>query len=284
VIGDPTRYAQILTNLIGNALKFTATGHIRLSAALVAQAEDSLQFRFEIEDTGIGIRREVIPRLFNSFTQADSSTTRQFGGTGLGLAIVRRLSQLMGGDCGATSELGTGSCFWFSLSLRRDGHAHMATGKFSATTSTTARGEVDHKLKILVVEDNPINQEVAMALLETLHCECSLAVNGVEAVAALTQPHAFGLVLMDCQMPELDGFEATRRVREYERQQQLHTPIVALTANAIVGDRDLCLAAGMDDFLSKPFQLHQLSSMLGKWYPQSEVKQDRDLARQEMRA
>lgn len=284
VIGDPTRFAQILTNLIGNALKFTTAGHIRLSVALESQVDDALLYRFEIEDTGIGIRSDVIPRLFNSFTQADSSTTRQFGGTGLGLAIVRRLSQLMGGDCGVTSELGKGSCFWFSLTLRRDTQAHMATGRFPAATSIAARGGIDHQLKILVVEDNPINQEVAMALLETLHCECSLAVNGLEAVAALAQPHAFDLVLMDCQMPELDGFEATRRIRLYEQKQQLHTPIVALTANAMVGDRDLCLAAGMDDFLSKPFQLHQLSSMLGKWCPQSEVKSDHDLAPEEMRA
>jgi CheY-like chemotaxis protein len=164
----------------------------------------------------------------------------------------------------------------------------MATDKFSAMASIGARGEIDRQLKILVVEDNSINQEVAMALLETLNCECSLAVNGVEAVAALTRPHTFDLVLMDCQMPELDGFEATRRVRHYEQKQQLHTPthtpIVALTANAMMGDRDLCLAAGMDDFLSKPFQLHQLSGMLSKWCPQLEVKQDRDLAQQEMRA
>lgn len=269
VIGDPTRFVQILNNLIGNALKFTAQGHIRLSARLMTQQDDSLQYRFDIEDTGIGIRSEVIPRLFNSFTQADSSTTRQFGGTGLGLAIVRRLCHLMGGDCGATSEIGTGSCFWFSLTLRRAGQEAIHARNPAASWVAATPREADRKLQVLLVEDNLINQEVAKAFLETMNCDCAVAENGVEAIAALTQPHSFDLVLMDCQMPELDGFEATRRVRSYERKQHRHTPIVALTANAMVGDRELCLEAGMDDFLSKPFQLHQLSRILERWCPQS---------------
>jgi signal transduction histidine kinase/AmiR/NasT family two-component response regulator len=277
VIGDPTRFEQILNNLMGNALKFTAQGHIALNAALISQEDDLLLYRFEIVDTGIGIRSDVIPRLFTSFTQADSSTTRQFGGTGLGLAIVRQLALLMGGDCGASSELGKGSCFWFTLRLRRDVLGHESTGAFATFTPGPTRSILERKLRILVVEDNLINQEVVQALLETMDCECTIAVNGLQAVSLLTRPHQFDLVLMDCQMPELDGFEATRRVRDYEQKQPttsaLHTKIVALTANAMVGDREACLAAGMDDFLSKPFQLHQLSSMLSKWCAQSHVQE-----------
>jgi two-component system, sensor histidine kinase len=284
VIGDPTRFAQILNNLIGNALKFTAEGHIRLSATLLSQQDDSVRYRFEIEDTGIGIQSEVLPRLFNSFTQADSSTTRQFGGSGLGLAIVRSLCELMDGECGVSSELGKGSCFWFSLNLRRAGQTHIATGSFAAFATGAVRSEVAHKHRILVVEDNLINQEVVTAMLETLNCECAVALNGLEAVTALSQPHSFDLVFMDCQMPELDGFEATRRIRSYEHKRQLHTPIVALTANSMVGDRELCLAAGMDDFLGKPFQLHQLAGMLGKWCPQPEAEYGHALANEAPRA
>jgi len=273
VIGDPTRFTQILQNLIGNALKFTQQGHIVLRAALAAQDDDAWLYRFEIEDTGIGIKSEAIPKLFKSFTQADSSTTRQFGGTGLGLAIVRRLALLMGGDCGVTSEPGKGSCFWFSLRLRRDLHSHHASGAVPAFTAGATRVLLEHKLRVLVVEDNLINQEVVQALLDTMDCECTVADNGLQAVTLLTQPHQFDLVLMDCQMPELDGFEATRRVRSYEQAQlrtpPLHTTIVALTANAMVGDREACLAVGMDDFLSKPFQLHQLAGILSKWCAQS---------------
>ncbi|MGE3530238.1 MAG: ATP-binding protein [Steroidobacteraceae bacterium] len=269
VIGDSTRFAQIVTNLLGNALKFTTQGHIRLRVKVASEHEQSLVYLFEIEDTGIGIKPEIIPRLFNSFTQADSSTTRQYGGTGLGLAIVRRLCQLMGGDCGVTSEYGKGSCFWFSLNLQRDLQAvsDAASDTFIAYLPRAGLSNAEHRPQILLVEDNPINQEVAKALLETLDCDCIVAENGLQAVAALTQTHAFDLVLMDCQMPELDGYEATRRVRRFESTQGLHVPIVALTANAMVGDRELCLTAGMDDFLSKPFHLHELGALLGKWCP-----------------
>ncbi len=269
VIGDPTRYAQIVTNLVGNAMKFTRQGYIKLYARLLSEHENSLLYQFEVEDTGIGIKPEVIPCLFKSFTQADSSTTRQYGGTGLGLAIVRRLCELMGGDCGVTSEFGHGSRFWFSLNLQRNlqPEAHLSTGTFIAYRSALSTTASD-KLQVLLVEDNLINQEVAIALLEMLNCECSIADNGVQALEKLSQAHAFDLVLMDCQMPEMDGFEATRRIRQFEASHQLHIPIVALTANAMAGDRELCLAAGMDDFLSKPFQASELASMLGKWCPQ----------------
>ena len=267
VVGDPTRFAQVVTNLVGNALKFTSTGYIRLRARLGPRHEDRQEYRFEIEDTGIGINPEAVGRLFTSFTQADSSTTRRFGGTGLGLAIVRRLSELMGGTCGVTSEPGKGSCFWFTLVLEPNLHsdANLTTNSFVRFRAPPSVDSSARKLRILLVEDNPINQEVASALLETLHCECTIADNGRLALEALATGARFDLILMDCQMPEMDGFEATRRIRAHESASDAHVPIVALTANAMAGDRELCLGAGMDDFLSKPFQLHELSSMLGKW-------------------
>ena len=270
VIGDPTRYVQIITNLVGNAVKFTLHGQIRLRAQILSEHDQSLCFRFDIEDTGIGIKSDVLPRLFESFTQSDSSITREYGGTGLGLAIVRRLCRLMGGDCGVTSEYGKGSCFWFSLTLQRDPHPPLtALVAGNAVIATEpAKKPVGQRLHVLLVEDNLVNQEVTKGMLEFMDCDCSLAANGLLAVRMLTVKHAYDLVLMDCQMPELDGLEATRRVRESERYLGARIPILALTANAMVGDREQCIAAGMDDFLSKPFAQAELAAKISKWYPQ----------------
>jgi CheY-like chemotaxis protein len=223
--------------------------------------------RFEVEDTGIGIRSEAIPRLFESFTQSDNSITRQFGGTGLGLAIVRRLCQLMGGDCGVRSEYGRGSCFWFTLALQRDRSERMdvRTGTYRSMRTVSDPRQPGRRMHVLLAEDNVVNQEVAKSLLAMLECDCTIADNGRQVVELITAPHEFELILMDCQMPEMDGFEATRRVRAVEAGLGLHLPIIALTANAMVGDREQCIAAGMDDFLSKPFQLHQLAAVLEKW-------------------
>ena len=286
VIGDPTRYAQVITNLLGNALKFTSQGHIGLRARLSGVDGAALRFRFEIEDSGIGIHADIIPRLFESFTQSDSSITRKYGGTGLGLAIVRRLCRLMGGDCGVTSEYGKGSCFWFSIVLLADPRpgpqpqtqlqpaprpaASTAAGApaAGAPAGVAPAGASDpghRKLHVLLVEDNAINQEVARGMLEYLGCEIEIAENGRCAVERLGPDHTFDLVLMDCQMPEMDGLEATRRIRILEAGGHRHTPIVALTANAMVGDREQCISAGMDDFLSKPFQLRDLSGKLDAW-------------------
>ncbi len=263
VMGDPTRLNQIITNLLGNAIKFTHSGAITLRARLNEQSHHEVSVRFDVQDTGIGIPAHVMPRLFTSFTQADSSTTRKFGGTGLGLAIVKRLCELMQGRCGVHSEPGQGSCFWFEVQLKPDrqpAQPHFADNKDVVLAAAGRR-----EFKVLLVEDNMINQQVAMMLLETIHCTSEVADNGAAALELMTQPHHFDAVLMDCQMPGMDGFEATRRIRAHEQQQHLHTPIIALTANAMTGDRELCLAAGMDDFLSKPFQLHELSAMLDKW-------------------
>jgi signal transduction histidine kinase/ActR/RegA family two-component response regulator len=269
VIGDPTRYGQILTNLVGNAVKFTAQGHVRVRARVLTEQDLALVARFEVEDTGIGVKSEVVPHLFESFTQADSSTARQYGGTGLGLAIVRRLCHLMGGECGVNSVYGKGSCFWFTLTLQRNSHPASKASEVAAQSTAPTVFNTPRALNVLVVEDNKINQMVARGYLETLGCEFTVVDNGEDAVAMLTARHPYELVLMDCQMPGMDGLAATRRVRAYEAGGDTRVPIIALTANAMVGDRESCLDAGMDDFLSKPFQLHELAAILDKWCPQA---------------
>jgi CheY-like chemotaxis protein len=221
-----------------------------------------VDFRFEVEVTGVGIAADVIPRLFQSFSQSDSSVTRRYGGTGLGLAIVRRLCEQMGGECGVSSQSGAGSCFWFTLPLQL---APAAAGQAGASAEPGTAEAPTHALRVLLVEDNLVNQEVAAGLLESLGCEATVAPNGQQALRLLLPAHEFDLVLMDCQMPVMDGYEATRRLRNDERQRGGHVPIIALTANAMVGDREQCLAAGMDDFLSKPFQLPELKRLLGRW-------------------
>ncbi len=269
VVGDPTRCAQIITNLVGNAIKFTARGGVTIRIRLHSELDGGAIYRFEIADTGIGIRRDVIPRLFEAFTQSDNSITRQYGGTGLGLAIVRRLCQLMGGECGVDSELGQGSTFWFTLTLQR-GDPDTVLSASATDTMLTSRPPTlirSGPLRVLLAEDNQVNQEVTRGLLEFLQCRCTIVENGALAVEALTTSHNFDLVLMDCQMPQMDGYEATRRVRHYEQLQGQRVPIVALTANAMTGDRELCLTAGMDDFLSKPFRLPELRRMLERWCP-----------------
>ncbi|MFO1399833.1 MAG: ATP-binding protein [Steroidobacteraceae bacterium] len=271
VIGDAMRFAQILTNLLGNAVKFTESGEIGVGVRLVESAGETLLYRFEVSDTGIGIDPAAIDQLFRSFTQSDSSVTRKYGGTGLGLAIVKRLCHLMGGECGATSEPGRGSRFWFTVRLQRAQcavvPADVARMPFEPATATAAGGGRDRPLRVLLVEDNVVNQEVAQALLEAIGCQSEVAGNGVDALARLAAGHDFDVVLMDCQMPEMDGYEATRQLRVREAASGRHVPVIALTANAMAGDRESCLAAGMDDFLSKPFQLVELEQALDRWCP-----------------
>jgi CheY-like chemotaxis protein len=281
VTGDPGRFAQVLGNLVRNALKFTQQGQVRVVAQQLPSIPEELNFRIEVQDTGIGIKPEVLTRLFTAFTQADSSTTREFGGTGLGLAIVKRLCEMMGGECGVTSEYGVGSCFWFTLRLPRGTESRGETSTRHSIIVMPELPTTDTQLpRILVVEDNLVNQEVVLAMLEALHCTAQVVENGRLAVDALTHPHEFEMVLMDCQMPVLDGFAATREFRFYEQHEQQHgrakprLPIVALTANAMRGDREACIAAGMDDFLSKPFQMKDLAAMLQRWCPRFAVVQN----------
>jgi signal transduction histidine kinase len=263
LVGDAVRFRQLITNLVGNAIKFTPTGRITVHVTRTADPE---RLHVEVEDTGIGIAADTLPRLFEPFLQADDTTTRRFGGTGLGLAIVRRLCELMGGSCGARSTEGDGSTFWFSLPLELPAVPLPLTVVREVPAPSAATREPMH---ILVAEDDAINRAVCRGFLRTLGHQCTLVENGAQAVAALHREHAFDLVIMDWQMPELDGLEATRRVRQSEIGSSRRVPILALTANALVGDRERCLDAGMDDFLSKPFQVQDLDALLERWRPAS---------------
>ena len=263
VRGDPTRVRQVLANLVSNAVKFTHAGEVSINVRRDSAAADDSRgctLRFSVTDTGIGISPEVQGRLFRAFAQGDSSTTRKFGGTGLGLAISKRLAHLMGGDIGLDSVPGNGTCAWFTI---RVGEALGPAAPADADQSSrrAARDGELLRIRVLLAEDNPVNRMIALRNLERIGCEVEAVENGVAAVSAFfRQP--FDLVLMDCQMPGMDGFEATVRIREKESG---HTPIIAVTAHAMEGDRERCLAAGMDDYLSKPFSRGDLESMVRRW-------------------
>lgn len=265
--GDAHRLRQVLSNLISNAIKFTERGGITLEVELESRSENGVMLRFRISDTGIGIGPAEIAKLFRPFTQADASTTRKYGGTGLGLAICKQLVEMMGGTIGVDSQDGQGSSFWFTAVLQlATASSDEEAADYPADTALRARPEMGVPLRagrILVAEDNPVNREVAVAFLAKLGYRSSTAGNGVEALEAV-KSGGFDLVLMDCEMPVMDGFEATRRIRE-----SIHTgiPIIALTANAMQADRDRCLHEGMSDHLAKPVDLHKLADLLDKWLP-----------------
>ena len=257
--GDPGRLRQILLNLLGNAIKFTARGTVTVVVTTDASTDDEVVLRVTVTDTGVGLSAEQQARLFQSFSQADDSTTRKFGGTGLGLAISRQLVELMGGAIGVTSEPGHGSTFWFTARLARTSDAEIAAA--SAGAGAEDGLEPSRPLSVLLAEDTPVNQLVASRMLKKLGHRVEIAGNGADAVAAVARG-AFDVVLMDCQMPEVDGYEATTRIRAAERSGRL--PIVALTASATVEDRERCLAAGMDDFVSKPVKMAELARALAR--------------------
>jgi two-component system, sensor histidine kinase len=265
LVGDAGRLRQICINLIGNALKFTQAGAVTVRVKADAADDGAIRLAFEIEDTGIGIEPDVLGKLLAPFVQADSSVSRRFGGTGLGLAISRHLVELMGGTLRVASTPGAGTRIDFTLMAGVVEEA--SPGERHAALSTQAPTAADDLIgvRVLLAEDNPVNIEVAGYFLEELGCHVSLVENGQQAVDAFAGG-AFDLVLMDCQMPEMDGMAATRLVRRREQAQRLtRLPIIALTANAFNHDRDLCLAAGMDDYLSKPFTQEQLAQMVRKW-------------------
>jgi signal transduction histidine kinase/CheY-like chemotaxis protein len=257
--GDPARLRQVLTNLVGNAVKFTEAGSIKVSVTAVPDAVDRPCLRFEVMDTGIGIAPEAQSQIFERFSQADSSTTRKYGGTGLGLAIVSELVQLMGGAIGVASEPGGGSTFWFTVTLDKT-----TEGQPAAAPSTAVATNHSYGAHILVAEDNPINQMVVQASLTKLGCKVDLVATGIEAYRAAVAG-AYDLIFMDCHMPELDGYEATRRIRASEQALGRRTPILALTAAALNDDRERCLAAGMDEHLSKPLTRFALTAALDRW-------------------
>jgi PAS domain S-box-containing protein len=265
VRGDRQRIRQCLINLVSNAIKFTQAGRITVEVSLARLGDGYALTRFEVRDTGIGIAHETLPTLFQPFVQADSSTTRHFGGTGLGLSIVRRLIELMAGEIGVESKLGHGSTFWFVLPLERVASRSSATaGTKAGARGWPAAAPFMQRFcgKVLLVEDNLVNQKVARGFLERLGCEVTLAGNGLEALEAFSKA-PFDLVLLDLQMPLMDGYAATSRLRRLERG--AHTPIVALTASAMAGQRDRCLDAGMDDLITKPLDLARLQAVLERF-------------------
>ncbi|GFO55931.1 histidine kinase [Geomonas sp. Red276] len=268
--GDPVRLRQVLLNLVANAIKFTAVGEVQLRIALAEEQGEWVRMLFEVRDTGIGISPEAQQRIFDSFSQADNSTTRNYGGTGLGLAIARQLVALMGGDLQVESEPGKGSTFWFTAGFAKSTAAAANAVAASALAPEPGAGSF-FTASILVAEDNTVNQEVARHLLRMLGCRVEIAANGAEAVEAAARG-GVDLIFMDCQMPMMDGFTACGIIREGERERGAgRLPIVALTANAIAGDRERCLEAGMDDYLSKPFNIGQLRGILLRWLPDREV-------------
>ena len=266
LLGDPHRLRQVLTNLLGNALKFTSRGFVLASVDVVSQTTTEAEVLLSVRDTGVGIAPEHQKRIFERFVQADGSTTRKFGGTGLGLTICHRLVRLMGGDIWVESELGHGSCFRVRLRLpvpSRD----QATRRPDSGAAPAKREPFGRDRLVLLAEDNPVNQAVAQTMLQRLGFRVVLAENGHQALSAAEAHPDAVIILMDVQMPGMGGFEATRHLRERALETGRHTPIVAITAHAMEGDRERCLAAGMDDHITKPVRLATLADLLERWVP-----------------
>jgi signal transduction histidine kinase/ActR/RegA family two-component response regulator len=258
VRGDSGRLRQIILNLVSNAIKFTDNGEVALKAELASRKGDELTIRFTVSDTGIGIAQEKLESIFSPFTQADSSTTRKYGGTGLGLTISARLASMMGGGISVESEMGRGTRF--CLLVRVGALAKTESDTIAVPESlrdVTSRRE----LRILLVEDNRVNQAVASRILAKLGHMFVIANNGLEAIEQLKQ-QAFDLVLMDVQMPEMDGIQATKVIREHEKSTHDHIPIIAMTAYAMAGDRARCLAAGMDGYVTKPINPEEVDAAI----------------------
>ncbi len=272
--GDPVRVRQIVLNFVSDAVKFTGAGSVRVSVSFAAATETGeVPVRIAVSDTGIGIPEEAQARLFAKFTQADNSTTRVYGGSGLGLAISKRLAELMGGSVGLSSRLGAGSTFWVSLPLgmaEEPMHSPRQNVEKNRGEKTIVSllniGERRAGIHILLAEDNIMNQKISVALLSKLSCTLVVAANGEEALGHWSSGE-FDCVLMDCQMPKRDGYETAKAIRLRENGGP-RTLIIALTANAMVGDRERCIAAGMDDYLTKPLRVEELARALEKWFPE----------------
>ena len=281
LVGDPTRLRQVLLNLLSNAIKFSEEGSVLLEIAQTSEIDDEVEISFSVHDTGIGMSEEAQEKLFQSFTQADTSTTRKYGGTGLGLAICRKLVELMGGTIEATSTLGKGSTFSFSLQFTKQksfvsiDRAPTAVSELSPATQTTADPASANGTRILLTEDGKTNQMVAVQVLKKLGYTADIALNGREAVEAWRHKK-YDIILMDCNMPEMDGYEATRKIRELEAERNLKpTQIIAMTASVMMEDRELCIAAGMNDFTTKPVDQHALKTALTRAKSHSD---DRNIA------
>lgn len=288
IVTDPGRLRQILTNIVGNAIKFTANGKISLDVSVQNVDESNARLRVNVTDTGIGIPESSISKLFSVFTQVDSSTTRKYGGTGLGLSIVKKLCELMGGSVSVTSEEGEGSVFSFDILVGIGENQSVVlpdqdkAAKNTASLDDTIPQNISwpEKTRILLVEDNATNQLVAQGMLESIGLYCDIAANGLEAIEAIrisTNTLPYTIVLMDCQMPEMDGYDATRAIRSGKAgEANKELPVIAMTANAMQGDREKCTDAGMDDYISKPINLSVLKSALIKWILKSEAPEHSD--------
>ena len=266
LIGDPSRLRQIVINLVGNALKFTAKGEVTVRVAMEPETADQAAFHFTVTDTGIGIPLEKQKLIFDAFTQSDSSTTREYGGTGLGLSISSRLVALMGGTIWVESQPGEGSTFHFKLRFGLQKFPAGALPPADRPGQAQAPTPDQRHFKILLAEDNPVNQKVAVRFLQKRGHTVVVAESGKKALDAWGK-QTFDIILMDIQMPEMDGFEATARIREHEKSTSKHIPIIALTAHAMVGDRERCLAAGLDDYVSKPIDADDLFAAIQRLLP-----------------
>ena len=262
--GDPIRLKQIIGNLLGNAIKFTQKGSVEVKAELLEDLSGTARIRLMVADTGSGISPEQQEVLFHAFSQADESTTRLYGGTGLGLTIAQELVHLMGGNIRITSTLGCGSTFYFDLTFNK--YAIITQPPTMQPSKPASNQECTRFTgHLLLVEDNLVNVKVAHVMLGKLGFSFDIAMDGHEAVDMLDK-NQYDLVLMDCQLPGMDGYEATRYFRQREQERHVtRTPVIALTANAMQGDRDICLQAGMDDYLTKPISMDRLHEKLQYW-------------------
>ncbi len=259
IMGDPHRFTQIASNLVSNAVKFTAQGQVTVRLACQVDADGSTRVRCTVQDTGIGISEQESQRLFSAFSQADISMARRYGGSGLGLVISRQLAELMGGQVGFSSEPGQGSTFWFEVKGTRLKDAPVDSAAAPAVVPQTL------DCTVLIAEDNDVNREILVTMLKTAGCRILQARNGLEALQLSASEH-YDIILMDVQMPEMDGITATRSIRERELNLGLpRKPVLALTANALADDKANCLAAGMDDYLTKPFMRRQILELMAKW-------------------
>jgi|GEM_PF-946745 len=264
VIGDPFRIRQILSNLIGNAVKYTQKGQIDVIVKKIGDFNDgNLKLEFIVRDTGIGIAADKIPLLFKSFSQVDNSNTRNYGGTGLGLVIAKRLAEKMEGDIGVQSKKGEGSSFFFSCMLEK---ADVEKEYIPLSVKTQVEDQQNKELRVLLVEDDAVSRMVVKRMAKGRNWNFEVAENGQEAVDIIQQ-RSFDIILMDVQMPCMDGYEATRIIRSMETLSNRHIPIIAMTAYALKGDRERCLEAGMDDYLSKPVNVQEFSAMIERWVP-----------------
>jgi signal transduction histidine kinase/ActR/RegA family two-component response regulator len=268
VRGDPTRLSQVLLNVIGNGVKFTQRGHVSVQVHVLVLGAERIVLRFDVIDTGIGISAELLPRLFIPFTQAARSTARHFGGTGLGLSISRNLVELMDGEIHVTSVPGQGSTFSVTLPYQRATQEPIARAHELGACAQEPSENPHHTLagfRVLVADDNPINRRVAGAMLERLGCAVTVVDGGYEALRALDGDH-YDLVMLDCEMPDLDGYETVRRIREQQSARgDKRIPVIAVTAHALDETRQRCLQAGMDDYLAKPFRQNDLQQIFRRW-------------------